>query len=948
MKRNKRDTKVLKIAVHGSKEWRPPPPSRYEILVKAIFRKVSSIWRSKEEPVKTSEQQIADHTDNELNNKEQQNPSYSAEFLKALQRGPELNIDPRLTGLPDRLVASYYIARAFFADHYNCFSYRRDAFIAECEADRDSHIELYKLKHIDAINPSSTAQEDIRVLRLAWHELKLNIYKVNSEYYELKSRLHGKPYVKDDPRLAYLPQHMIELFNNGLELSEERPMTRERAQEFRKLYAIYRSGYKRDVDNNLDNELFFAWYELSIRVDDAEDEYTALSKLPPPLSSDTPESEYPQPVWDLFHKAFKLWRDKDKAEQPLTDADVKAILHLYEQTGFTSVPRTWAELLAHVYESENHSFTDHGKARELRVKATFHPSGATQAYNLAMGYLQPPLGGDIDLPRALYWLARSETFIDAARSHAARVIGYYNELTQLRPHLPTLVDGIEYDLNDPEDLRTESGHFLARAYNTGLYGKPIDQQKAQAYYHAVATRDVNSSPNIAPEILKSAKREAALAAATRSLLGIGTAFDPAAATEYADLLYNDCNPEDISQAYERRAALRVRDLAQAMSDPLNRKQTQDALALVKHITARRMSPEQLVTSIKSGAFSDLDLIEGCLSLLNAYLEDECIGYPSYGSCVAQAQIGLLGHTQIHPVQNWFRYNAVDAAQRPILGAIQPQSQESKPLQGFGRFRGLSVSEAGEINFAFDPISSKQLPLIVPEDIEVALALAFGADKPVWPTFSAEPPAPLTQSSPNWIPFTAQWEPKWLGHTALGNTLFATDCEAGPLLLCQTGSIQVTDDQETSPSLARLKSIIAKMAEAGRDSGGHNNFLTFKVAAVEITWSKTEQSTLRCTVEKAVVGLQTGTIDENDTRTYTNNKDFATGYRAALFNANYDLFAEHYPLLERYRQLATLVTALNQLRERGFEPAPPIRSAIAESYNSYVRRPAPVQASQLFY
>lgn len=673
------------------------------------------------------------------------------------------------------------------------------------------------------------------------------------------------------------------------------------------------------------------------------------SALPQTLSADTPESEYSQPLWNLYHKAFKIYNDKSKIEQPLNDDDVRTILDLYRQTGFTSAPRTWAGLLADVYESENHSFTDHGKARELRVQTAFRPKGEVQAYSLAHNYFNPPPGGEIDNKRAVYWLTIAAKQFDHARDLAIQMINYHDELAPLRAHLPALVSEMNYDLADPKELRTDAGHFLARAHNAGLYGLPVDQAKAQVYYHAVATRDVDWSPEQHPDGLKHSKREAALAAATRSLLGIGTNFDPRAAVGYAQALYNACDPDDISHSDNRYAAMRIQHLARSISGSGQQPNTQTILRTAEAVIAKRLSPEKLSADLQSGAIPCSELLEGCLWLLNTYLEDECVGYPSYQSCVAQIQVQVLGHTQVHHVENQFRYNFIDATQKPILGAIVPPSDGAQP-QGFGRFRGLAVTATGDIDYAFDKVdqSTGHLPLIVPEDIKVALALAFGDRKPIWPTFSAEPPAPMTPTSPKWIPFTAQWTPQWLGHTTLGNTLFATDCEAGPLLLWKIGSAQVADDQGRSPSLARLKSIIAKMSDVQDNSSGRTNFLTFKVAAVELTWSQTEQSRPRCTVNKAVVGLQTGTIDERGATTYTNNKDFATGYRAALFNSNLDLFAEHYPLLERYRQLATLVTALNQLRQRGFEPAEPIRTAITDSYNSYVRRPAPVQANQLFY
>lgn len=283
-----------------------------------------------------------------------------------------------------------------------------------------------------------------------------------------------------------------------------------------------------------------------------------------------------------------------------------------------------------------------------------------------------------------------------------------------------------------------------------------------------------------------------------------------------------------------------------------------------------------------------------------------------------------------------------------MGALLNSSSADRQIEGFGRFRGLSVTSTGEIKFSFDPQNEGQLPFIVPEDIEVALALAFGDNRAIWPSFSAEPPAEVTPTSPDWIPFTAQWSPQWLGHTALGNTLFATDCEAGPLVLWRITKAEIAEGDGIDGSLSKLRHVIDTMKAVEAHDGGYKDFLTFRVAAVEFGWKKSPDGSLACSAVNTVVGLRTGTIDENDTRTYTDNKDFATGYRAAICNANYDLFAKHYPLLERYRQLATLVSALNQLREKGFEPAEPIRKAIDASYQSFLSRPAPLQTSQLFY
>lgn len=135
----------------------------------------------------------------------------------------------------------------------------------------------------------------------------------------------------------------------------------------------------------------------------------------PSLSADTPESQYTQATWDLYHKAFEIFSAKAKSGSALTNEDVKAIFQLYDETGFTSPPRTWAGLLADVYESNNHSFTDHGKARELRIQTASRPNGLLEAYKLAISYLQPPPGGRVDNKRAVYWLAHALGRFDEAR-----------------------------------------------------------------------------------------------------------------------------------------------------------------------------------------------------------------------------------------------------------------------------------------------------------------------------------------------------------------------------------------------------------------------------------------------------------------------------------------------------------------------------------------------------
>lgn len=655
----------------------------------------------------------------------------------------------------------------------------------------------------------------------------------------------------------------------------------------------------------------------------------------------------------VWQAALKIMREKDSSAMPISDDDVNKLLRLYASTGLSKPTAYWAILFAQVYKSRTHSFTDYNKANQLFVEAALkqEPDSAAAAFNLAVQYMAPMSGQGVDNKRALFWLAHAVRSTDQATELMIDLIERHKDFAPLRPNIPKLIESMAYSLRNPIEHRSFAGLLKARLFNGGGYGTESDQERSQSFYHAVATRDVSWHPS-GPH-LNVARQSAAQAAATRSLLGIGIPVNVDAAAAYANDLISCCDIDSIHDADARYAAARILKLVEPMRPP---RITFPSIfysaptiqSVIKDIVARRMTPEKLNRHIESFTRGAPDVLEGCLWLLNEYLANELQGYPNYASSIALLQTRLLGKQRIESVPNQFRYNALDATQRPILGGIRKPSVDEEQRSGFGKFRSVSVTATGVINFAFDPASSNQLPLLVPEDIEVALALAFGSDKPIWPTFSAEPPAARTPTSPKWIPFTAKWTPEWLGHTALGNTLFATDCEAGPLMLWDIANVKIAPGTTHDSSLARLNNVVEKMAAVIPRNYGYTDFLTFKVTAVELTWSQRDDGGQRCAVNNVKVGLHTGTIDERDTRTYNNNTDYATGYRAAIFNANYDLFAEHYPLLERYRQLATLVTALNQLRERGFEPAPPIRRAITETYSSFVRRPAPTQVRQLFY
>lgn len=666
-----------------------------------------------------------------------------------------------------------------------------------------------------------------------------------------------------------------------------------------------------------------------------------------------------------WQAALSILQARAYKQQPISDIDAEQVFAHYVASRLDKPTAYWAILLSGVYESTTHKYTDRLKAQQLLVEAAAdrrQPDADAAAWNIGIRHMAPTPGNAVDNQRALFWLTQVSSALDDINQIIIDLIEDNKELEPLKVHLLTIADRIKYDLSDPTDHRSHSGLFLARAHNNGLYGKQRDQKRAQAYYHAVSARAVEWHPAAAN--LNTARAISAQAAATRALLGIGMPRSLEAALDYANDLLSACQHDSIHSSDWRYAANRIKHLAHAMQARGDTdREINLVLTMVDKILAKSVTPESLKQSILDNKVAATELFEGCLWALNEYLQTELTGYPQYEGSIAVTQARLLGHTKTHKIPNAFKYNKLSSDGRPILGDLieaesgqirdRADASESSPssgVRGFGRFRGLTVTAQGSIQFAFDNLQANRqhLPLIVPEDIEVALALAFGSTTAIWPRFSFEPPAPRNALSPDWRPNIACWTPEWLGHTALGETLFATDCEAGHYIPNKVECLPVKDDGSQSDAIGRLNTVINKMSKSTVRNYGHGQFITFTIAAVETTWSGLGSSSAKCTVHNAYVKLRTGAFDENDNRFYGDNTDTAIGYRAAIFNDHFDLFAEHYPLLERYRQLGALVTTLNQLSSYGFNPEPKLRAAAERTLRKYAMRPPPEAAKRLYY
>jgi hypothetical protein len=268
---------------------------------------------------------------------------------------------------------------------------------------------------------------------------------------------------------------------------------------------------------------------------------------------------------------------------------------------------------------------------------------------------------------------------------------------------------------------------------------------------------------------------------------------------------------------------------------------------------------------------------------------------------------------------------------PRLGVVKPGL-----AQGFGSFLGLEGTRSGELHFHFEAPSDPAGPLLCEEDINVALALAFGSAKPVMPFVSVEPIQSKVSGRDRSL-YQKLWEPTWVGRTLLGKTLFGVDhwaaklLEAAPtwLMWMGTGGQSMTEEG---------KAFLERIRDCGGDHVGKAGRVMIHPESFYRTWTATDDSH-RCQVHKLemrilganVVERPDGTIDRDANR---NDERFYAGRAANLVTREYDNLARLMPIFERMRQLTSLLYGLKELRERGFEPNSQLRENISKTLREF--------------
>lgn len=270
-----------------------------------------------------------------------------------------------------------------------------------------------------------------------------------------------------------------------------------------------------------------------------------------------------------------------------------------------------------------------------------------------------------------------------------------------------------------------------------------------------------------------------------------------------------------------------------------------------------------------------------------------------------------------------------------------------PAAGVIKINGLKADFNGAVKF--DCVSSETRPaMLLPEDFEVVLALAFGdAEGPLWPTLSLERKHKDLLDDEHEMFQAKIWSPEWLGHTDFGKTFYIIDELAG-VLTWRPKEFDIAAPKEAFdekfPDFVRdfindlgFTGGVDKATQSQRIFVSPEHIplrLTKKNQAGVETWSVDilgAKMRINGAYTQEIKGVEDRSIGLNDTR-------FGQGRLTQRLTDHYNDIALMMPVFERYRQLMALLYAVIELRKNGYRFNTQTQKGIADNLKRYESMP----------
>ncbi|MEM6812586.1 MAG: hypothetical protein AAF549_09000 [Pseudomonadota bacterium] len=332
------------------------------------------------------------------------------------------------------------------------------------------------------------------------------------------------------------------------------------------------------------------------------------------------------------------------------------------------------------------------------------------------------------------------------------------------------------------------------------------------------------------------------------------------------------------------------------------------------------------------------------------------GWDNHGDweeLLRDAQAGYLGldieEIKKSTLMQGPRYNPISDNGLPVLGVYETAgNQDSQtdqtsyvPPPGIVKIDGVFGNPDGTITFDWrtDSVSPS---LILPQDITVALVLAFGdTESPLEPFLSIESSERHGLSKDQYDCFKYKvWNPSWLGRTELGKTLYMADQLIGALCWnsqkFEIGSSKFAFNS-TAPnmSLSLQKEIqrtggFAATATTARVMLSPNNICCPVIIRDGHYHASIQETKMRVNGDYVIRGREQSAdihLNENDGK-------YLQGRVVNKLTERYNDIATLMPIFMRAEQISALTHSLRELRRAGFMPRAELQSLIESQYEEY--------------
>lgn len=217
-------------------------------------------------------------------------------------------------------------------------------------------------------------------------------------------------------------------------------------------------------------------------------------------------------------------------------------------------------------------------------------------------------------------------------------------------------------------------------------------------------------------------------------------------------------------------------------------------------------------------------------------------------------------------------------------------------------------------------------MLVPEDFDVAIALAFGGTEPIYPSLSLE--AAHTEVDDKFDCFSIKlWDPAWLQETDFGRTLYITDALTGALGWNPTAfSVR----HNTYNQNLRAGMLLSALHMSGGACAGYcSGRVMLRPEHIPITMDRHKSiDPLNKIFWRVSVGQPKIMVDgafiaqdsydgEKDKNFALNDTRYSHGRTAQKLTQLYNVIAIQIPAFERNRQLMALLYGLIKLRENPY-------------------------------